>query len=60
MSQEQIERAIWLQHDAAYLYGEAEKTRSSGKPASAWVAAKIQDSAAHSARLAREILRIEA
>ena len=60
VSQEQIERAIWLQNDAAYLYGEAVKARDSGKPASAWVAARIQDSAAHSARLAREIMCIEA
>lgn len=60
MDTDQIESALWLQTDAAYLYREAAAARDSGKPASAFVATMIQDNAAHSARLARQALGIEA
>jgi hypothetical protein len=55
----QMECAAWLQNDAAYLYREADIKRDSPKPASDWVATKIQDNAAHSARRARIVLGIE-
>lgn len=53
------EAAIWLQNDASYLYNEASNARDSGKPASDFVATKIQENAAHSAKLARQELGIE-
>lgn len=56
MDNEQIERAIWLQRDAAFLYSQASKKRDSKEPASSWVATVIQDNAANSARLARQAL----
>jgi hypothetical protein len=54
-----IESAIWLQRDAAYLYSMAAAQRDSGKPASDWLASQIQNNAAHSARLARQAIGIE-
>lgn len=59
MNSEQIECAIWLQNDAAYLYGQAAKVRDGGKPASDWVATQTQNNAAHSARLARQAIGLE-
>jgi len=51
-----LDEAIWLQIDAEYLYRKAEHFRSQGKH---WIAVKIQDNAAVSARLAREVMGIE-
>lgn len=59
LNQWQLECIIWLQNDAAYLYREAEKKRDSNAPASAWVATKIQDNAAHSAQCARIALGVD-
>lgn len=47
---EHLDAALWLQHDAAYLYREAGRYRDLGN---AWMATAVQNNAAHSARLAR-------
>jgi hypothetical protein len=49
--QELIDAAIWLQADSAILYAIAREYRDDGKD---WLAGRVQDSAAHSARLSRE------
>jgi hypothetical protein len=55
----QLECACWLQQDAAYLYRMAATKRDSDAWARDWVATKIQDNAAHSAKRARIVLGIE-
>jgi hypothetical protein len=45
--------AVWLQNDAAYLYRCADLYRADGKN---WVATQVQQSAAHSASLARSVI----
>lgn len=55
-----LDEAIWWQRDAAYLYRWAGIYRERGRPADSWVAAKVQENAAHSARKAREALALEA
>lgn len=59
MDQEVIDEAIYLQMDAAYLYRMADKTRDSGNPVSEWVSIRIQNCAAHSAKMARQLMGIE-
>lgn len=53
------EQALWLQHDAAYTYEQACIYRDAGGVHASFVAPKVQEAAAHSARLARQALRIE-
>lgn len=50
--------AAWLQDDAAYLYQMAGDRRDSGVIGSLWSAEKIQESAAHSAQRARELMGV--
>jgi hypothetical protein len=50
------EHVIWLQVDAAHLYSWARKYTDQGQ---AWLAVKVQENAANSARLARIALSIE-
>jgi hypothetical protein len=49
-AQETRHAAIWLQEDAEYLYGCARRYRDA---ADNWMAARVQENAAHSAALAR-------
>lgn len=58
MDDEAIEWVIFLQRDAAYSYEKAAQERDSAKLSSNWLASKIQEAAAHSARLAREAMGV--
>lgn len=51
--------ALYLQLDAAFVYRWARMYQEQGGGVKEWLAAKFQDSAAHSARIAREALGIE-
>ena len=51
--EQDLEAAVWLQVDAAYLYAQAAAYRDSQAPAAHWFATKLQENAAHSAALAR-------
>lgn len=64
MDENQVQAALWLQEDARYLYAEAAKYRDGGTGRYAtwtheWLAIKVQNNAAHSARLVRRALGIE-
>jgi hypothetical protein len=48
------EAAIWLQRDAEHLYRWARQYAADPSPGQLWVACKVQENAAYSARLARE------
>lgn len=50
---------VFMQQDAAFLWRQWRDVLDSGKPACEWVAAQIQRSAAHSAKLAREMAGIK-
>ena len=56
MADDDKDAAIWLQNDAAYLYRCADAARAAGD---AWLASRVQDNAAHSAKLARERMGME-
>lgn len=56
MNQDDTEAAIWLQKDAAFLY---QCAREYGSCGDAFLAARVQQNAAYSAKLARERLGIE-
>jgi hypothetical protein len=58
-TEQDIDAAIWLQNDSAFLYREVSRHVASGLPASALVASKIQQNAANSACMARKHLGIE-
>lgn len=50
----------WFQNDAAYLYEWARIYRDRGQFVDLWLAARVQENAAHSARMARLGLGLEA
>ena len=50
-SEDLIADALWWQEDARFLYAQANRVREQGK---FWLATKIQENAAYSARRARE------
>lgn len=52
-----MDAAIWLQKDAAYLYRWAATYRDAGDK---WLAREVQANAAYSSKLARERMGIEA
>ena len=54
-AQESLDAAIWFQEDAEYLYRSARQYRDAGDN---WMAARVQENAAHSAALARAELEI--
>lgn len=54
-----LQAAVWLQTDSAYLYAHARRSVAEGAPAGFWVSAQTQESAATSAKLARQCLGIE-
>lgn len=60
MSQEAKAAALWLQQDSRDLYRAADHYRERGRPGDNWLAARVQDSAAHSAKLARMEMGVEA
>lgn len=58
MEQEELHQSIvWYQEDAAYSYRQVE--RYLDKTWTFWIAAKLQDSAAHSSMMARKLMGIE-
>jgi hypothetical protein len=57
VSPDDIDAALWYQEDARYLYAEAAKYRD--VPGNAWLAVRVQATAAASAALARDMLDIE-
>jgi hypothetical protein len=56
MTQFDIDKAIWFQEDAAFVYLQADECRKS--PQYAFIAVRMQQNAAHSAAMARGILNI--
>jgi hypothetical protein len=56
MTQFDIDKAIWFQEDAAFVYLQASECRKS--PEYAFIAVRMQQNAAHSAAMARGILNI--
>lgn len=58
-TQEDIDAAIWLQQDAAYLYAQAREKQDHPSLASTWLACRNQEAAAHSSKLARQLMGIE-
>ncbi len=51
---------LWLQRDSEYVYGRARATLEGDALAKRWLAAKMQDAAAHSAEIARHLMFGEA
>lgn len=60
MTHDETEYAIWLQVDAAYIYGQAANARDENTSVSNWLATQMQAAAENSARLAREAMGIHA
>ena len=58
-TQEYIDAAIWLQQDAAYLYAQARDKQAIDSITSTWLACRNQEAAAHSSKLARQLMGIE-
>lgn len=56
MTDEDREAAVWFQIDAAYLHRCADAYREQGDD---WLAIRVQNNAAHSARMARHFAGIE-
>ena len=57
MTPEQEEEIVWYQEDAAYMYGHVAFYLE--KHWQFWMAAKVQEAAAHSSMMARKLMGIE-
>lgn len=60
MSEAAKAATIWLQQDSRDLYRAANTFRERGRPVDRMIAIKVQESAAHSSRLARMEMGVEA
>lgn len=58
MTQLEIDEAIWLQLDAAYTYALAQMWRDDPAPGFSYAAVRVQEAAAHSAAMARDLLGV--
>lgn len=58
-TQEDIDAALWLQQDAAYLYAHARAKQGDASLVARWLACKEQEAAANSSKWARQLLGVE-
>ena len=56
MTQFEIDQAVWFQRDAAFAYSQVQQYRDN--PAHEFIATRVQETAARSAAMARDLLDV--